>query len=250
MARDWFKWLTEEELPAPATDMVAVEIRGVRKVYVTGAGEFEALRGVNLIVNAGEFVTIVGKSGSGKSTLINMMTGIDRPTNGEVWVGGTPVHTLSENQIAVWRGRTVGVVFQFFQLLPTLSALENVMLPMDFCQLYSRDERPERARRLLDLVGVADQADKLPANLSGGQQQRVAIARCLANDPPILVADEPTGNLDVRTAGSVIDLFRELTQQGKTIVMVTHDEDIARQGTRIITVAEGSILPTASKGAV
>jgi putative ABC transport system ATP-binding protein len=223
--------------------MAAVELSAVRKVFMTGAGEFAALKGVDLHVASGEFVAVVGKSGSGKSTLINMITGIDRPTEGEVWVAGTPVHTLTENQIAVWRGRTVGVVFQFFQLLPALTALENVMLPMDFCNVHDPAERPERALRLLELVGVADQADKLPANLSGGQQQRVAIARSLANDPPLLVADEPTGNLDSRTAEQVIDLFGELTRHGKTILMVTHDKDIARRGSRIVTVAEGRILP-------
>lgn len=242
MAGKWLRWLARVELPEPEPEAPAVDIQAVRKVYVTGAGEFEALRGVNLRVEAGDFVTVVGKSGSGKSTLINMITGIDRPTSGSVWVAGTPVHTLSENQVAVWRGKTVGVVFQFFQLLPALTALENVMLPMDFCNFHQRAERPERARHLLNLVGVADQADKLPANLSGGQQQRVAIARCLANDPPLLVADEPTGNLDARTAASVMDLFQQLTEAGKTVVMVTHDEDLARRTRRIVTVSEGEIL--------
>lgn len=237
----WLAGLAAVDLPRPREDTGAVELSAVRKVYTTGAGEFEALKSVDLRVAFGEFVTIVGKSGSGKSTLINMITGIDRPTAGEVWVAGTPVHTLTENQIAVWRGRTVGVVFQFFQLLPSLTAVENVMLPMDFCDVYHPGERPERARALLDMVGVGEQADKLPANLSGGQQQRVAIARSLANDPPLLVADEPTGNLDSRTAWAVIDLFSELTHAGKTILIVTHDKDIARRGSRIITVAEGRI---------
>jgi putative ABC transport system ATP-binding protein len=240
MIGKWLSWLTEVELPQPKPG-AAVELEAVRKVYVTGAGEFEALKGVDLQVAAGEFVAVVGKSGSGKSTLINMITGIDRPTDGKVWVAGTPVHTLTENQIAVWRGRTVGVVFQFFQLLPTLTALENVMLPMDFCNVYDPAERPERALRLLGLVGVRDQAGKLPANLSGGQQQRVAIARSLANDPPLLVADEPTGNLDSRTAGAVIDLFKELAHGGKTILMVTHDKDLVHRSSRIVTVAEGQI---------
>lgn len=242
MGGKWLKWLSTVELPSPKHGAAAVDIQNVRKVYTTGAGEFEALRGVNLRVETGEFVTVVGKSGSGKSTLINMITGIDRPTAGEVWVSGTPIHSLSENQIAVWRGKTVGVVFQFFQLLPTLTALENVMLPMDFCNIHQPAERSERARKLLELVGVGEQADKLPANLSGGQQQRVAIARCLANDPPLVVADEPTGNLDARTAASVMDLFRDLTQVGKTVVMVTHDEDLARRTNRIVTVSEGCIL--------
>ncbi len=238
----WLSALVAGDLPEPREGAAAVELAAVRKVFVTGAGEFEALKGVDLQVAHGEFAAVVGKSGSGKSTLINMITGIDRPTEGEVWVAGTPVHTLTENQIAVWRGRTGGVVFQFFQLLPALTALENVMLPMDFCGVYDPLERPERALRLLDMVGVGDQAGKLPSNLSGGQQQRVAIARSLANDPPLLVADEPTGNLDSRTAEQVIDLFCELARGGKTILMVTHDNDIARRGSRIVTVAEGRIL--------
>lgn len=238
---DWRSWLGAPVLPQPCSGKAAVEISAVRKTYMTGAGEFEALKGVDLRVEKGEFVAVVGKSGSGKSTLINMITGIDRPSGGEVWVAGTPVHRLTENQIAVWRGNTVGVVFQFFQLLPTLTVLENVMLPMDFCDKFKAFERPERARELLELVGVIDQADKLPANLSGGQQQRVAIARSLANDPPLLVADEPTGNLDHRTADAVIELFGRLTQTGKTILMVTHDDELAARGSRIVTVAEGEI---------
>jgi putative ABC transport system ATP-binding protein len=239
--KNWFSRLSAVALPEPDPTMPAIELSGIRKTYITGAGEFEALKGIDLRVGAGEFVAVVGKSGSGKSTLINMVAGIDRPTGGEAWVAGTPVHTLTENQIAVWRGRTVGVVFQFFQLLPTLTALENVMLPMDFCNVYDFADRPKRALALLDLVGVGDQADKLPSSLSGGQQQRVAIARSLANDPPLLVADEPTGNLDGKTASSVIDLFGALTKEGKTILMVTHDPDLARRGSRIVTVTEGQI---------
>ena len=244
MISNLYSWLAEVNLPEPEPKEAAIQLSAVRKIYVTGAGEFEALRGVDLRVKAGEFVAVVGKSGSGKSTLINMIAGIDRPTSGEAWVAGTPVHALTENQIAVWRGRTVGVVFQFFQLLPTLTTLENVMLPMDFCNVHNVSERPARARQLLELVGVADQADKLPASLSGGQQQRVAIARSLANDPPVLVADEPTGNLDGKTAASVIDLFSELAQAGKTILMVTHDPDLARRSSCIVTVAEGRIEST------
>lgn len=239
--RNWLSWLGAPTLPQPRVNAPAVEISGVRKTYSSEAGEFEALKGIDLTVQRGEFVAVVGKSGSGKSTLINMVTGIDRPTDGEVWVAGTPVHQLSENQIAVWRGRTVGVVFQFFQLLPTLTVLENVMLPMDFCQVHPAAERAARASDLLALVGVAEQANKLPSALSGGQQQRVAIARSLANDPPLLVADEPTGNLDHRTADAVIALFGELTAAGKTVVMVTHDDELARRGSRIVTVAEGQI---------
>ena len=248
--RKWLSWISEVDLPKPQADMPAVELSKVRKTYSTAAGEFDALRGVDLTVKAGEFVAVVGRSGSGKSTLINMITGIDRPSDGEVWVAGTPVHTLTENQIAVWRGRTVGVVFQFFQLLPTLTALENVMLPMDFCSVFDPSERPARAMQLLELVGVGDQADKLPANLSGGQQQRVAIARSLANDPPLLVADEPTGNLDSRTASAVIDLFSDLAHAGKTILMVTHDKDLARRGSRLVTVAEGQIATTVAASEV
>jgi putative ABC transport system ATP-binding protein len=243
MVAKWLSGLIDVNLPQPRAGAAAVEMTEVRKTYLTGAGEFEALKGINMAVAAGEFVAVVGKSGSGKSTLINMITGIDRPSGGEVWVAGMPVHTLTENQIAVWRGRTVGVVFQFFQLLPTLTVLENVMLPMDFCGMYARAERPARALKLLELVGVREQAHKLPANLSGGQQQRVAIARSLANDPPLLVADEPTGNLDSRTAAAVIDFFKELAAGGKTILMVTHDNDLARRSGRIVTVYDGQILP-------
>ncbi|MBP2639480.1 MAG: lolD 2 [Firmicutes bacterium] len=248
MATRWLSWLAADDLPQPRADAAAVELIDVRKVYVTGAGEFEALREVNFRVRAGEFVAVVGKSGSGKSTLINMITGIDRPTEGEVWVAGTPIHLLTENQIAIWRGRTVGVVFQFFQLLPTLTALENVMLPMDFCNVNPPSGRSQRALELLEMVGVGNQADKLPAKLSGGEQQRVAIARCLANDPPLIVADEPTGNLDTQTASAVIDLFVELAQKGKTILIVTHDEDIAQRGSRIVVVSEGRIVSSAVAG--
>lgn len=248
MSFKWLSWLAAPELPLPRPEMAALHTSNVRKIYTTGAGEFTALKGVSLTVDKGEFVAVVGKSGSGKSTLINVITGIDRPSSGEVWVAGTPVHTLTENQIAVWRGRTVGVVFQFFQLLPTLSVLENVMLPMDFCNIYDPVERPDRAIELLKSVGVAEQAYKLPANLSGGQQQRVAIARSLANDPPLLVADEPTGNLDPQTATAVIDLFGELAQGGKTILMVTHDEDLACRASRIVTVSEGQVVSSETAG--
>ncbi|WP_094604129.1 putative ABC transporter ATP-binding protein YknY [Sporomusa silvacetica DSM 10669] len=246
MLAKWLSGLISTDLPQPRVTAAAVELVAVRKTYITEAGDFEALKGIHLQVTAGEFVAVVGKSGSGKSTLINMITGIDRPTDGEVWVAGMPVHMLTENQIAIWRGRTVGVVFQFFQLIPTLTVLENVMLPMDFCGMYDRTKRPERARKLLDLVGVGEQAHKLPANLSGGQQQRVAIARSLANDPPLLVADEPTGNLDSRTATAVIDLFKELAASGKTIVMVTHDNDLACRSGRIVTVYDGQIMTSQS----
>ena len=226
---------------ADSTDAL-IELRGVVKVYDTGEVPFTALKGVDLTVGSGEFVGLVGKSGSGKTTLINMITGIDHPTEGEVFVGGTPVHELNENQLAMWRGRSIGVVFQFFQLLPTLTVIENVMLPMDFCSMYASAERPERAMHLLEQVEMADQAYKLPSALSGGQQQRVAIARALANDPPILAADEPTGNLDSKTADSVFALFEELVDAHKTIVMVTHDSDIASRVRRALVVSDGEIV--------
>jgi putative ABC transport system ATP-binding protein len=218
-----------------------IDLRDVKKVYKTEAGEFTALRGINLQVTEGEFVAILGKSGSGKSTLVNMVTGIDHPTSGEIVVAGTPVHTLREGKLAEWRGRNLGVIFQFFQLLPTLTAIENVMLPMDFCNMYKKAERRERAAHLLELVGLKDQMHKVPSTLSGGQQQRVAIARALANDPPLIMADEPTGNLDSKTADTIFDLFADLIKRGKTIVMVTHDMDLAKRVTRDIMIADGLI---------
>jgi putative ABC transport system ATP-binding protein len=219
-----------------------IHLDTVVKTYDTGEVPFTALRGVNLDVDRGEFIGLIGKSGSGKTTLINMITGIDRPTSGRVLVDGTPVHELGENALAIWRGRSIGVVFQFFQLLPTLTVIENVMLPMDFCNVYRTDERPEVAMRLLDQVEMTDQAYKLPSALSGGQQQRVAIARALANDPPIIAADEPTGNLDSKTADAVFAVFEELVSRGKTIVMVTHDNDLASRVTRALHVADGEIV--------
>jgi putative ABC transport system ATP-binding protein len=219
-----------------------IDVHQVVKVYESAAGKFTALKGVDLHVDAGEFVAVIGKSGSGKSTLINMITGIDRPTSGQVLVGDTAVHTLSEGKVAEWRGRNVGVIFQFFQLLPTLTVAENVMLPMDFCSTYPSGKRYERAIMLLEQMELADQANKLPSTLSGGQQQRAAIARALANDPPILVGDEPTGNLDSRTAETVFELFERLVAQGKTIVMVTHDRDLSRRVQRTIILADGEIV--------
>jgi len=225
-----------------------IDLNGVKKAYKTDAGLFMALKGIDLHVNEGEYVAIVGKSGSGKTTLINMITGLDRPTEGEILVEGERVETLSENQLAIWRGRTIGVVFQFFQLLPTLTALENVMLPMDFCGTPAITERRDRARELLRLMEIEEQADKLPAKLSGGQQQRVAIARALATDPPILAADEPTGNLDSKTAEAVFSLFERLTQLGKTILVVTHDADLARRATRQLHIADGLIVTDVNGG--
>lgn len=224
-----------------------IELRNVVKSYEGEAGTFVALKGVDLQVDPGEFAAVIGKSGSGKSTLINMITGIDRPTSGGVFVGDTAVHTLSEGQIAVWRGRNVGVVFQFFQLLPTLTVVENVMLPMDFCHMYNMAAREERAMHLLEQVDMTDHAHKLPTAISGGQQQRVAIARALANDPPIVVADEPTGNLDSATAESIFMLFEDLVANGKTILMVTHDMDLARRATRTILLVDGEIADEESE---
>jgi putative ABC transport system ATP-binding protein len=219
-----------------------VSLQQVVKTYESTAGTFTALRGIDLRIKPGEFVSIIGKSGSGKSTLINMITGIDRPTAGQVFVGETAVHTLSEEQIAVWRGLTIGIVFQFFQLLPTLTAIENVMLPMDYGGCLPPAERPERAMHLLGRMGMADYAHKLPSALSGGQQQSIAIARAMANDPPILAADEPTGNLDSKTAESVFRLFEDLAHRGKTVLMVTHDDELARRAQRTVVIADGEIV--------
>jgi ABC-type lipoprotein export system ATPase subunit len=219
-----------------------IELHNVVKTYRSAAGDFTALRGIDLEVDGGEFVAVIGKSGSGKSTLVNMITGIDRPSAGEILIGDTAIQTLKEGKLAEWRGRNIGVIFQFFQLLPTLTAAENIMLPMDFCRVYTPRERRERAMHLLQLVGVAEQADKLPSTLSGGQQQRVAIARAMANDPPILAADEPTGNLDSKTAESVFGLFETLVAQGKTILMVTHDRDLARRATRTVILSDGAVI--------
>ena len=218
-----------------------IRLNNVVKAYQTPAGQFLALRGINLEIGRGEFVAVVGKSGSGKSTLINMITGIDRPTSGEIYIGDTAIHKLAEGPMAEWRGRNIGVIFQFFQLLPMLSCVENVMLPMDFCNMFKPSEREERALHLLEQVDMADQAYKLPSEVSGGQQQRVAIARALANDPPLLVADEPTGNLDSKTAEAIFELFERMVDQGKTILMVTHDDDLAHRVRRTITISDGQI---------
>jgi ABC-type lipoprotein export system ATPase subunit len=223
-------------------DEYLIQLQNVVKAYQTEAGEFIALKNIKLEIGNGEFVGVIGKSGSGKSTLINMITGIDRPTKGVVNITGTPIHTLGEGRVAQWRGRNLGIVFQFFQLLPMLTVLENVMLPMDFCKMYNPRERRDKALSVLDLVGVASHANKLPAMLSGGEQQRVAIARALANDPPIIVADEPTGNLDSKTSERVFSLFEALVAGGKTILMVTHDGEQARRVKRTIVIADGEII--------
>lgn len=223
-------------------DSHLVDLRQVVKIYDDSAVPFTALKGVDLQVDGGEFLSIVGRSGSGKSTLINVVTGIDRPTSGRVLVGGTAVHDLDEGGLALWRGRTVGVIFQFFQLLPTLTAFENVILPMDYGRRYAPRDRPVRALYLLEQVGMVDEADALPAELSGGQLQRVAIARALANDPPLIAADEPTGNLDTRAAERVTELFEVLVEQGKAVLMVTHDDDLARRASRTVVIADGQIV--------
>ncbi len=226
----------------PQKNGALIQLKEVSKIYQTDAGRFVALENVNLQIHAGEFVSIVGKSGSGKTTLINLITGIDQPSSGEIYIEQTPVHLLKESEKAVWRGRTIGVVFQFFQLLPTLTVIENVMLPMSLCNLYPGNERLERAYQLLKLVQVEHQANQLPSFLSGGEQQRVAIARALANDPPIVATDEPTGNLDSRTAETIMDLFQDLIQRGKTLLMVTHDPELAVRAQRTISLADGRIV--------
>jgi len=218
-----------------------VDLRAVVKTYSSTAGTFAALRGVDLQVRSGAFVSIVGKSGSGKSTLINLVTGIDRPTSGEVIVDGVAVHGLTEEQIAIWRGRSIGVIFQFFQLLPTLTAVENILLAMDYGRRYPMAERPDRAMALLALVGMAEQANRVPHSMSGGQQQCVAIARALANDPILLAADEPTGNLDSKSSDMIMRLFENLADSGKTILMVTHDRDLAARTHRTIRLSDGMI---------
>jgi putative ABC transport system ATP-binding protein len=225
-----------------------IDLRGLTKVYQTPAGPFPALRGIDLQVAPGEFIAVVGKSGSGKSTLINMFTGIDHPTDGEIIVAGCRVRGLNEGQMAEWRGQTMGIVFQFFQLLPTLTIVENVMLPMDLARRYSTSERHDRAYHLLEQVGLADDARKFPATVSGGQQQRAAIARALANDPAIVVADEPTGNLDTQAAETVFTLFETLATAGKTIVMVTHDDELAERASRTVVLADGLIVEEIVRG--
>ena len=219
-----------------------ISLQRLTKAYKTPAGPFSALQGIDLEIGAGEFVTIVGKSGSGKSTLLNLVGGIDRPSSGSVTVGGTAIGGMSENQLAIWRGRGIGFVFQFFQLLPTLTAAENVMLPMDFRRALPPRERRKRALELLDTVGVKEQADKLPAALSGGQQQRVAIARALANDPPVILADEPTGNLDSHTSAAIFELFGKLAANGKTVVVVTHERDTSGLVDRTVELADGMVV--------
>ncbi len=218
-----------------------VQIKDVIKSFKVGDGEVTILKGLSFDVKDGEFVSIVGPSGNGKSTLLNMITGIDRPSGGDVLVTGRNLNNMSENQLAAWRGEHVGIIFQFFQMLPALSLLQNVILPMDFANKYRPKERRERAMHLLEQVDLADQADKLPSMVSGGQQQRAAIARALANDPPLLVGDEPTGNLDTRTAQDVFDLFNKLVESGKSMLMVTHDKELASRVPRVVEITNGKI---------
>jgi putative ABC transport system ATP-binding protein len=220
----------------------AIQVSDVVKAYPLAAGEFVAIDHLSLDIADGEFVAIVGRSGSGKTTLLNLLAGIDRPTSGMVHAAGADLRSLSEDGLAAWRGRNVGLVFQFFQLLPTLTVIENVMLPMDFANKIAVDGRRDRAQYLLERVGVADQADKMPATLSGGQQQRAAIARALANDPPLLLADEPTGNLDSTTAEAVLELFAGLNTDGQTIVVVTHERDIRSIVGREVTLMDGRVV--------
>lgn len=223
-------------------DSSVIDLRGVDKYYTSAAGDYHALNHIDLQINPGEFVSIIGKSGSGKSTLLNMIAGIDRPTSGEVWVNDVPVHKLNENQLAEWRGDSLGIIFQFFQLLPALNLKQNVILPMDLAGKYRRSERQERAEYLLELVGLGDQMHKLPSMVSGGQQQRAAMARALANDPPIIIADEPTGNLDSKTAETIFGLFNKLVAQGKTVIIVTHDSSLAKRAHRTALIADGEIV--------
>jgi putative ABC transport system ATP-binding protein len=225
-----------------AADNSLIALRQVSKSYPGAAGAFSALSDVDLRIRSGEFVVVVGQSGSGKSTLLNLLAGIDRPSRGEIIIDGKPIHTLTERALSAWRGNAVGIVFQFFQLLPTLTAAENVMLPMDFCKRWPANERRSRALALLDRLGVSDQADKFPAALSGGQQQRVAVARALANAPPILLADEPTGNLDSRNSEALLQVLAELVHDGQTVIMVTHERAAIRQAVRTLTLVDGRLV--------
>ena len=234
--------VSERERAPAATRTPLIELAAVRKTYRMGNVDFQALRGVDLLVDAGEMVAIVGPSGSGKTTILNLVCGIDRPTGGEVTVDGLRIDTLSEEDLAVWRGANVGVVFQFFQLLPTLTALENAVLPLDFARRGSKRDRFERARQNLALVGLGDRLDHLPAELSGGEQQRAAIARALASDPKLVVGDEPTGNLDTVTAAEMFELLERLNGEGKTILYVTHDLELARRAHRVVTIRDGLVV--------
>jgi putative ABC transport system ATP-binding protein len=226
----------------PGVPTPVIELRAVTKVYRTGKLEYPALRGVDLAIDEGDMVAVVGPSGSGKTTILNLITGIDRPTAGSVTVAGRSIDRMDEEALAAWRGENVGIVFQFFQLLPTLTALENAMLPLDFVRRGSKRERLERARRNLDLVGLGNKGDHLPAELSGGEQQRVAIARALAAEPQILVGDEPTGNLDTQTAAEMFGLLERVNETGTTILYVTHDPGLAALAHRRVTIRDGRVV--------
>ena len=219
-----------------------INLQKISKIYRNAAGEFTALKNIDLHFFEGEFIGVIGKSGSGKSTLVNMITGIDRPTQGKVFVEGVDVHAMRESKQARWRGLNLGVVFQFFQLLPMLTLVENVLLPMDFCKKYPEDKRLDRAMDLLAMVGLEEYAHKLPGAVSGGQQQSAAIARALANDPPIIIADEPTGNLDAKTADSIYDKFEALVGEGRTIIMITHDPEIEHRLSRKVLLSDGEVI--------
>lgn len=232
---------------ANSQDPVQVRLKMVSKNYEMAATSFRALKNVSLEVRRGECVAVVGKSGSGKTTLINLLTGIDSPSSGELEIAGQSIHLMSQEELAVWRGSNIGIVFQFFQLLPTLTVIENIMLPMDFCRTFPVDQRRPRALGLLDRMGIADQANKMPADLSGGQQQRAAIARALANDPPIVVADEPTGNLDSKTSDDVMSFLAALARDGKTVLTVTHERDLSRFFTRTVTLCDGEVAMDSAK---
>jgi putative ABC transport system ATP-binding protein len=234
--------VVERERMPVATQQPLIELAGVEKVYRMGKVDYRALRGVDLSIGAGELVAVVGPSGSGKTTILNLITGIDRPTTGTVVVDGKRLDEMSEEQLAVWRGANVGIVFQFFQLLPTLSALENAVLPLDFARRGSKRERFQRGRRNLELVGLGNKGDHLPAELSGGEQQRVAIARSLAADPKLIVGDEPTGNLDSVTAEEMFELLQRLNGEGKTILYVTHDRELAARAQRIVEIRDGVVV--------
>ena len=234
--------MMEAKRPTPQPENGIIHMQQVVKTFHNTAGKFTALAGIDLHLQEGEFVTVIGKSGSGKSTLLNMLTGIDHPTSGSVIVDSVDVHAMSESKRSLWRGRNLGIVFQFFQLLPMLNLLENVILPMDYVGMYDIEDRPKKAMQLLDLVNLADEAQKLPRAVSRGQQQSAAVARALATDPPIMVADEPTGNLDSRSADRIIDLFDDLSQRGKTIVIVTHDPSMTERASRTVFISDGELV--------